>query len=95
MAPIHHPVEDASSSSSVLDSPEEEASISVGDLEKAVEFEDVDFSTIEPHPAYPGATGLSSIVSDFPFRCEGESPLDTAVRLVTYFRQRESQGAKP
>ncbi|KAI3337478.1 hypothetical protein HD806DRAFT_41673 [Xylariaceae sp. AK1471] len=85
MAPTH-PVEDASSSS-VLDSPEEEAGISVEDLEKDVEFEDVQFSTIDPHSAFRRATGLSSIVSDFPFRCEGESPLDTAARLVTYFRQ--------
>ncbi|KAI8626853.1 hypothetical protein F5Y19DRAFT_487407 [Xylariaceae sp. FL1651] len=91
MAPTHS-AEDASSSPSVPDSPEE-VGMSVEDLE-----DDVQYSTIELQPALYGsrrATDLSTIVSDFPYRYEGELPQDTVVRLVNYFRQRTSPAAHP
>ncbi|KAI1824914.1 hypothetical protein F4861DRAFT_224655 [Xylaria intraflava] len=80
MAPVH-PVDDTSSSSSTLDSPEI-AVISVEGLE-----DDVRFSTIEPQPSFRRTAELNAIVSDFPYRCEGELPHDTVIRLVAFFRQ--------
>ncbi|KAI1422322.1 hypothetical protein F5Y12DRAFT_717436 [Xylaria sp. FL1777] len=87
MAPTH-PVDDASSSSSTLDSPGA-AGISVEDLE-----DDVQSSPIEHQPSFRRTADLSSVLSDFPYRCEGELPHDTVIRLLNYFRQRESQKAK-
>jgi len=81
MSPAH-PVDDVSSSSSVLDSPEE-AAISVEELEK------VHFSMSDVQPTAP-RPGLNSMVSRFPYRYEGELLQDTVVRLTTYFRQRGS-----
>ncbi|KAJ3567288.1 hypothetical protein NPX13_g6822 [Xylaria arbuscula] len=73
--------DDASSSSSTLDSPEI-AGISVEDLE-----DDVTSSPIEQQPVFRGAADLGFIVSDFPYRYEGELPHDTVHRLCNYFRQ--------
>ncbi len=87
MAPVHL-VDDASSSSSTLDSPGT-AGISVEDLE-----DDVQSSPIEQQSSFRRTADLSSIVSDFPYRCEGELPQDTVTRLLNYFRQRESHKAK-
>ncbi|KAJ8130325.1 hypothetical protein O1611_g3307 [Lasiodiplodia mahajangana] len=83
MAPTHT-VDDASSSSSTLDSPGP-AGISVEDLE-----DDVQFSTIEPPSPLRRPADLSFIVSEFPYRYEGEPPQDTVARLLNYFRQQPS-----
>ena len=83
MAPSRS-TDDASSSSSTLDSPGI-AGISVEDLE-----DDVQSSPIEQQSVFGRATDLGFIVSDFPYRCEGELPHDTVHRLCNYFRQRES-----
>ncbi|KAI1124983.1 hypothetical protein F5Y10DRAFT_248045 [Nemania abortiva] len=80
MAPTHS-VDDASSSSSTLDSPGP-AGISVEDLE-----DDVQFSTIELQPSLRRPADLNFIVSEFPYRYEGELPQDTVARLSNYFRQ--------
>ncbi|KAI0446011.1 hypothetical protein F4803DRAFT_559647 [Xylaria telfairii] len=79
MAPTN-PVDDGSSSSSTFGSPEP-AGISVEDLE-----DDIQFATREPQCPFRTAD-LGSIVSDFPYRCEGELPHDTVARLSNYFRQ--------
>ncbi|KAI0481445.1 hypothetical protein F4859DRAFT_419896 [Xylaria cf. heliscus] len=79
MAPTH-PVDDASSSSSTFGSPEP-VGISAEDLE-----DDNQFAAREPQCSFRAAD-LSSIVSDFPYRCEGELPHDTVARLSNYFRQ--------
>ncbi|KAI1435773.1 hypothetical protein GGR50DRAFT_693844 [Xylaria sp. CBS 124048] len=80
MAPVP-PVDDASSSSSTLDSPDI-AVISVEGLE-----DDVHFSTIEPRTPFRRPIELTTIVSDFPYRYDGELPHDTIIRLVAFFRQ--------
>ncbi|KAK5627808.1 hypothetical protein RRF57_003523 [Xylaria bambusicola] len=87
MAPSHS-VDDASSSSSTLDSPGI-AGITVEDLE-----DDIQSSPIERQPALGRTADLSSIVFDFPYRCDGEPPHDTVNRLCNYFRQRESRKVK-
>ncbi|GAP89275.1 putative ubiquitin carboxyl-terminal hydrolase [Rosellinia necatrix] len=80
MAPTHS-VDDTSSSSSTLDSPEP-ASIGVEGIE-----DDAQFFTIEPQPSFPRTVDLNSIMSEFPYRCEGELPHDGVTRLLNYFRQ--------
>lgn len=87
MAPTN-PVDDGSSSSSTFGSPEP-AVISVEDLE-----DDIQFATREPQCPFRTAD-LGSIVSDFPYRCEGELPHDTVARLSNYFRQRKLHGSPP
>ncbi|RWA14040.1 hypothetical protein EKO27_g1099 [Xylaria grammica] len=85
MAPTY-PVDDASSSSSTLDSPGP-AAIGVVDLE-----DEAQFSPIEPQPSFRRTADLGSIVSEFPYRCEGELPQDTIARLLNYFRQPPEPG---
>ncbi|KAI1752847.1 hypothetical protein F4782DRAFT_546176 [Xylaria castorea] len=75
-----HLVDDVSSSSSTFGSPEPVA-INADDLE-----DDIEFAAREPQCLFQTAD-LSSIVSDFPYRCEGELPHDTVARLSNYFRQ--------
>ncbi|KAI0434002.1 hypothetical protein F5Y09DRAFT_350094 [Xylaria sp. FL1042] len=80
MAPTH-PIDDASSSSSTLDSPGT-AGISVDDLE-----DDAQSSPIEQQSSFRRVADLGSIVSDFPYRYECELAHDTVARLLNYFRQ--------
>ncbi|KAI0455620.1 hypothetical protein F5B21DRAFT_503179 [Xylaria acuta] len=79
MAPTH-PVDDASSSSSTFGSPDP-AGIGTEDLE-----DDVQVAAREPQCPFRMAD-LGSIVSDFPYRYDGELPHDTVARLSNYFRQ--------
>lgn len=84
MVSVRHPVDDASSSSSTtLDSPEP-VGISIEDLE------DDQFATIESPSSFRRTVDLSSIVTDFPYRYDGELPQETVARLLNYFRQRKS-----
>ncbi|KAI2637445.1 hypothetical protein GGS21DRAFT_479490 [Xylaria nigripes] len=81
------PIEDASSSSSTLDSPEI-AVISVEGME-----DDSNFSTIESQPQPQSSyrrSELHAVVPDFPYRCDGELPHDTVLRLLAFFRQQPS-----
>ncbi|KAI1179999.1 hypothetical protein F4777DRAFT_574284 [Nemania sp. FL0916] len=77
------PADDTSSSSSTLDSPTP-AGISIQDLED----ESGQLSSpIGSQATYRRTTELTFIVSDFPYRYEGELPQDTVSRLVAFFRQ--------
>ncbi|KAI0187692.1 ubiquitin carboxyl-terminal hydrolase [Xylaria flabelliformis] len=73
--------DNTSSSSSTFGSPEP-VGINVEDLE-----DDLDIIAAR-EPQCPFQTpDLGSIVSDFPYRCEGELPHDTVTRLSNFFRQ--------
>ncbi|KAI0969306.1 hypothetical protein F4678DRAFT_439977 [Xylaria arbuscula] len=77
----NYPGDDASSSPSTLGSPRI-AGATIEDLE------DEDRSSpIEQQSSSRRTVDLGSIVSEFPYRCEGELPQDTVVRLTNYFRQ--------
>ncbi|KAJ2985180.1 hypothetical protein NUW58_g5673 [Xylaria curta] len=76
-----HPLDDASSSSSPFDGPELTGT-GVEDLEG-----DTQFLKTGPQSPFRRPVDLSAIVSDFPYRCEGELPHDTVTRLSNYFRQ--------
>ncbi|KAJ8116572.1 hypothetical protein ONZ43_g4412 [Nemania bipapillata] len=78
-----YPVDDASSSFT-LDSPGPTV-VTAGDLE-----DEVHYSTIEPQSSFRRMADLNFIVSDFPYRYEGELPQDTVARLTSYFRQQPS-----
>ncbi|KAI0200761.1 hypothetical protein F4808DRAFT_151120 [Astrocystis sublimbata] len=93
MAPVHmadddssssstfgRPVDNASSSSSTFGSPEP-----VGTTAERV-GEEAQFAARGPYYSYETAD-LNCIVSDFPYRYEGELPQDAVTRLTNYFRQ--------
>lgn len=81
-----YPMDDASSSCT-LDSPGP-AAVSTKDLE-----DEVQFSPIESQSSFRRMADLNFIVSDFPYRYDGELPQDTVARLSSYFRQRKSHMA--
>lgn len=80
---------DDGSSPSTLDSPGP-ARVGAEDVD-----DDVQFSMIEPPSSPQRPIDLHSIMTDFPYRYEGELLHETVTRLSTFFRQRESPGALP
>ncbi|KAI0405732.1 hypothetical protein F4802DRAFT_169466 [Xylaria palmicola] len=76
-----HTMDDTSPSSSTLGSPGP-ADADADDLET-----DIQFSIAEPQPYFRRMAELGSIVSDFPYRYDGELAHETVVRLSNYFRQ--------